>query len=222
MTKLYIPLCLLVAAAACGSAVSSTAPLADTGARLGRIVCTDDGGTKVHTPRIRARRDGVSILIDNRGDAPEIFFQQSGVNGGHGGPIRGRTRRWVLPDAPGRWEVVCLEKGETFPYSMDGDPRVATYEIVDPEDFWVELDPECKPVEQADRWFSQGTPVEEIEAWVRDEFDLEAGERVRPGYPGTQWKGDPWVIADDDETFAAFHAYPHRRGGPLHAKAEGC
>ena len=174
------------------------------------------------TPRIRARRDGVHILIQNRGHAAMVETGPEGGDSSHGGRLRRGATRLGGPDGPGEMWVACLDRGEASPLVSDSKARYGTYEIVDPNGLWVSFDPDCDRVEEVDRWFAQGTSVETIEAWVRDEFDLDEGDRMRPGYPETGWKGDPWVIADDDTTFAYFGAYPHRRGGPLLAEAEGC
>jgi hypothetical protein len=57
--------------------------------------------------------------------------------------------------------------------------------------------------------------------WIRDRFAIEQGERVRPGYPDTKWKGNPWVIRHDGRTLVYFHAMEDDVGWVVH-RAEGC
>lgn len=222
--KARILIALVISASACGvpaapTKVSPGAVSGRQGVAVGQVVCTPAGDTRVLTPLIRARRDGVHILIRNQGNAVEFNIRVPG--GMHGGPLRRRVTRSVASDPPGPAEIMCRDKGEEYP-SFGDDARFVPFEIVDPDGLWVSLEPDCDPVIKAKRWFARGTPTKTVEAWVRDRFDIDVGERMQPGYPRTGWKGIPWVIADDDTTFAYFDAYPHKRGGPLLAEAKGC
>lgn len=201
-----------LAATSCGVAESSDgnaraqAPQ-DDGVAVGRVVCTADGETRVLTPRIRAGREGVRMLIYNRGDAVEFFMRETDSESNHGGRLRDRTTRDVFTHAPGEVWIVCLDRKEPPPAWMDPDPRYATFEIVDPDELWVDYEPECERTDEV-----RGDPVtrtrsvDELEAWIRERFGIDSGDRATPGYPETGWKLPNWVIEDGDRTIAYFVA----------------
>ena len=221
MNRLRIAL-LCVFTAACGSGVAPAAVPRPAGAALGRIVC-DDGGARVLTPRIRAKVDGVHILFRNRSGAIEFYMRgaSSGDNN-HGGRLRGPTTRDVSSHAPGTMWVACRQRGEAHLPFYEHDPRYDSFEIVDPDGLWVPHEPDCSDPEEVERErIEDAETIEDVEAWVRDRFGVHDGERRRPGYPQTQWKGDPWVIVVDGRTLVYFHAVRDDVGWMV-LQAQGC
>lgn len=228
MTKAFTALISLAfAASACGEVASSRgtagAMKEDRGVAVGHVVCTKDGGTKALTPRIRAREEGVHLLIHNRGEAIEFFMRETSSESNHGGRLRERITRDVFTHAPGEIWIACLDRDEAMPPWMGSDERYASFEIVDPDGLWVDYEPECERTEEerGDKLYKAKT-VGELEAWVRDRFDIRTGVRDIPGYPGTGWKLPNWVIVEDDRTLAFFMAAKDKEGLWVLMGAEGC
>lgn len=185
-------------------------------------MCGRDG-TEIRTPRVVARRDGVHIRFENRFGAFEFFMRSAeDPEDNHGGRLRGRSSRDVSSHGPGTMFVACRHKGEEHLPFYEGDPRYARFEIVDPQGLWVPFEPDCESIDSVSNERPHDVDTfEEVEAWVRERFDVEAGERVRPGYPETEWKGDPWVIRHEGRTLVYFHAFKDDVGWYI-ARAEGC
>ena len=231
MNKLRIAL-LCVFTTACGTALAPASERGATphpeetapprGAAVGRVVC-DEGGARVVTPRIRARVDGVHILFRNRSGAFEFYMRgESSGDNNHGGRLRGPTTKDVSSHAPGMMWVACRQRGEPHLPFYEHDPRYDSFEIVDPDGLWVAFEPECSNPEEIE-WerIEDAETLEDVEAWVRDRFGIDGGERLRPGYPETQWKGDPWVIVVDGRTLAYFNAMRDDVGWVV-LNARGC
>ena len=226
MNKMAIIACFVLAA--CGNPAATTGgpsaeqpqeqPIAD----VLQIICDSDG-TRVETPRVRAFPDGVHARFANPADAAEYWIRaaRSPDDGNHGGkvPKGGERRRWS--DGPGEHLIVCYQKGETPPY-RELDDRYARYEVVDVDGLWIPWNTDCETPETiTGQRLPQANSIEDVEAWLRDRFDNAMGVRVRPGYPETQWKGNPWVIHHEDRTLVNFHAMKDDGTWTLH-RAEGC
>ena len=215
--------------AACGTPVAATgraptltsspdAPAAD----VLRVVC-DEGITRVETPLVRAFADGVHAHFENPGGAAEYWIRAVTTpdDGNHGGPIPDGDENWGWSDSPGDYYIGCYEKGDYPPY-YEVDERYARYEVVDVDGLWISPTPECEHQEKVEGERLLGAAsIDDVESWVRDRFNVEGGERVRPGYPQTRWKGDPWVIRHDGKTLASFHAM-EQDGTWVVNRAEGC
>lgn len=226
MNKVLIAACFLIAA--CGNPVAplggSTVepahkqPVAD----VLEITCSADG-TRVHTPRVRAFPDGVHARFENPAGAAEYWTRavSSPDDGNHGGEIPNGRQKRSWSDAPGEHLIVCYQKDESPPY-YEPDDRYARYEVVDIDGLWTPWDTDCEHPQTADKQrIPEARSIEDVEAWVRDRFDINVGERVRPGYPETQWKGNPWVIRHEGRTLVNFHAMKDDGTWVLH-RAEGC
>lgn len=197
--------------AACGLPGSPAAERQSVGppglADLGRVVC-DESGTHVLSPRIRAHRDGIHVEFINESDADEFYMRSSKDPGdNHGGFLRSRRQTDVSSHGPGEMLVACFKRGEEPSYAGD-DESYGHFEIVDSHDLWVSWDLTCSPVRE-----TTNEPVPEADTkadvfeWFRDRFDLPPGEFRQPGYPETEWKGDPWVLAEEGETIANIHPW---------------
>lgn len=215
-----------VALSACGSPVPATQagseapePVSD----VLKVVCEGDR-TRVETPFVRAFADGVHATFENPGGAHEFWVRavSNPDDGNHGGwiPDSG-DERWGWSDAPGEYFIGCYDKGEHPPY-YEMDHRYARYEVVDVDGLWISWHVECENSEtlEGERLIGADS-IEDVEAWIRDRFEVRGGERVRPGYPETGWKGNPWVIQEGDRTLVSFHAMEDDVGWTVH-RAEGC
>ena len=176
---------------------------------IARVVCQKDG-TQVLTPRVRAHRDGIHVLFINRGGLDEFYMRNTNdPDENHGGFLRKRRQLDIASHPPGRMWVGCFEKGD-YPQSYyGGDERYAEFEVVDPRDLWIPLGVTCDSQETLSEKRVEGAEnIDDVEAWLRDKYDLPSESvRMRPGYPETQWKGNPWVLVKDDETVAYFSAF---------------
>lgn len=214
MSKLSIILAALVLAA-CGLPASRAAgPRAadrDPVAAIGRVVCDEDG-TRVLTPRLRAHRDGIHVMFINRSSADEFYMRGANNPGNnHGGPLRSPRHKDVSSHEPGVMWVACVKKGDHPPF-YDFDERYGEFEIIDVHDLWVSWELDCsKTTEIKDRRITGAESQEDVFEWFRDQFDLPPGNFRRPGYPKTEWKGNPWVLVEDDRTIASVH--PWRTNG---------
>lgn len=227
MNWVLIVACFLIAA--CGR--PATSPGANPGgspqgqpiADVLRIVCESDG-TRVETPRVRAFPDGVRAHFDNPAGAVEYWVRAVTTpdEGNHGGKVPQDQEQWGRwSDPPGEYFIGCYDKGETLPY-YEPDTRYARYEVVDVDELWISWVPDCEhPEEIGSESLPEASSIEDVETWIRDRFDIHVGTRVRPGYPATQWKGNPWVIRDEDRTLVHFHAMEEDGTWILH-RAEGC
>ncbi len=179
----------------------------DPGVSTGRVVCDWDG-TRVLTPRVRARRDGVHLIFINRSGADEFFMR--GVDdpdNNHGGKLRSARQKDVSSHGPGRMWVACFEK-EDPPGYYGRDPRYVEFEIVDPHALWVPWELECSDATTIENErVPSATTQEDVFDWFRKRFELPPGDFQRPGYPKTEWKGNPWVLVRDGRTIANMQAF---------------
>lgn len=200
---------------ACGGArpIETTAASSTRAVSVLRVLCNENR-TVVLTPQVRARPDGIHVVFVNRGGADEFFMRSDDfADENHGGRLRGRVAKDVSSHAPGDMRVACYERGEAPPYYGDDD-RYAEFEIVDPDDLWIPWKVECPdPETLSDRRVEGANGVDDVARWLRDRYDLPpASARVRPGYPETGWKGNPWVLVHGGRTIAYFHAWKTRGG----------
>lgn len=205
--------------AACGSpaptgnrataAGSQSEPIAD----VLHVIC-DANETRVETPRVRAFPDGVRARFENPAGAAEYWVRAvtSPDDGNHGGKVPDGQESWGWSDAPGEYYIGCYAKDEPLPY-YESDDRYARYEVVDIDNLWVSWDVECARSTSVD---NEPVPGAESQAdvfeWFRDRFDLPPGDFRRPGYPETEWKGNPWVLVDRGRTIAAVHPWKEKDG----------
>lgn len=218
MNKALVVACFLIAA--CGSPGTSLGassgnqmqepPVAD----VLEVICHSDG-TRVETPRVRAFPDGVHARFENPAGATEYWVRAvtSPDEGNHGGRVPDGEARWRWwSDAPGEYYIACYDKDEPLPY-YELDDRYARYEVVDIDHLWVSWDVECSQSSDIDNEPVPGAETQEdVFEWFRDRFDLPPGDFRRPGYPKTEWKGNPWVLVDEGHTIAALHPWKENSG----------
>ena len=99
-----------------------------------RVACSEEE-TNVLTPVVAAQADGVHVLAEADGSSVEVEFRYLGeaqAPGAFGGDIRtDDPRPW--PIAPGRTEIRC--RGTSGPS--------AEFEVVDPNEYWLDGGLEC-------------------------------------------------------------------------------
>lgn len=226
MNKALVVICLVIAgcgnpiAAQGGSPVDSTQepPIAD----VLEVTCGSEGA-EVDTPRVRAFSDGVHARFENPAGAAEYWVRavSSPDESNHGGEVPDGPERWGWSDAPGEYFIGCYAKGEHPPY-YEIDPGYARYEVVDIDTLWISWTPECKHADEVESVpLPEATSIQDVETWIRERFNIHDGERIRPGYPETEWKGNPWVIRREDRTLVHFHAMEEDGLWTVH-RAEGC
>ena len=215
LTAAYFPTALLLTACGVVSPVETT-PASSVGAvGVLRVVCNEHR-TVVLTPKVRARSDGIHVVFINRAGAGGFFMRSDDdPDDNHGGRLAGRITKDVSSHAPGRMRVACYERGHSPSFYGD-DERYAEFEIVDPHDLWIPWKVGCEDPQTIDGTEPDGTEmivpgahgVDDVEQYLRERFDLpREAVRVRPGYPETGWKGNPFVLRHEGETIAYFHAF---------------
>ena len=98
-----------------------------------QIVCERDGSTRLLTPQVTAQADGVHVQVENRAGEPVsmnglgLDFDEKGIS------------EQVATEPPGTVRVAC------WPFSRhDGpEPPRQPLEILDPNRYWVNPEPEC-------------------------------------------------------------------------------
>jgi hypothetical protein len=103
------------------------------------VICGRDE-TRVLTPRVEARPDGVHFEVRNQ-LAADTGFSALGQEGGAGGDApRGESSDHVGDVSPGRARAGCEEP----PYDGIGEVRYATFEVVDSEGLYKSVELECQ------------------------------------------------------------------------------
>jgi hypothetical protein len=180
-------LALLAAAAACGG--EAAAPEEPRLADVARIECSESGVSV--TPRVRARPDGVHVLVVTRSERMHVTLM--GPDGGLGGA----DGAVVHPFPPGRVEARC--------YDTELDrTRVAPFEVVDEEGVWISTNLSCRSILRTIPEYAgePGKGPDPVEA-ARENFAdrLRPGDRVEAaGYPRA--RNRQVRIVRDDEVLA--------------------
>ena len=137
---------LLVAAAAlllsgCAAHTGGTEPssnrerVSDTAV----VVCGRDG-TRVLTPRVEARTDGVHFEVQNRFGADTGFIATGREGGAAGETPKGESSDHVGDVSPGRARAGCEEP----PFDGSGKVRCAAFEFADSEGLYRSVELECQ------------------------------------------------------------------------------
>ncbi|MDQ4126773.1 MAG: hypothetical protein M3151_02255 [Actinomycetota bacterium] len=184
----------------CGpsSTAGPEAPSGQEGAQdTARIVCGPNG-TRVLTPVVKARPDGVHFVINNRLDA-EVGYSFEGVDGGGGGngAPQGESEH-VGGYPPGKVKVGC-EKPPVDGVGTDYE----TLKVVDPQGFYKPVGLQCRggmaafggPQYAAGAKGKEGDPVEMVRRGLSDR--LQEGDTVESaGYPESQGSRTVRVVRD--------------------------
>jgi hypothetical protein len=170
-------------------------------ASVARVTCEKDAVT-LENPVVRARRDGVHLLIENRGDVwgfelRHVTDPNVAWNSGPIGP--GLTR---LTDAvgPGEVLVACLRardpdvQGSGF---HDDDAPTAALTIVDPDGLYVPCEPACGFGEQFRIRISADEDEEPRAAFRRVPGVRPTDELKVPKYPGSPQYWPTFIVFRD-------------------------
>ena len=203
MRSVFVLLCLSAAfvfSYGCGPAsTDGPAELSGQGQETpdtARVVCGRDG-IRVLTPVVKARPDGVHIVIDNRFDA-QVGYAFEHPEGGSGDSApKGESE--LVEDFPPRKVKVGCEKPPVDGIGTD----YATLKVVDPEGFYRSVELECKgkmavsggPQYAAGAKGKKGDPVEMIRRGLSDR--LREGDTVElAGYPKSRESRTVRVVRD--------------------------
>jgi hypothetical protein len=180
-----LPLACAIAAlisSGCGSGAAKTPPehraLPDTA----RIVCTADG-TRLLTPAVRPRSDGVHVILTQRGGAPATLSTDQ-AGGWKPGP-----RPFVVTLPPGRATLGCMT---TADWNAD-PPRHrgwVTLRVVDQDGRWVDDHPIGAACSQSSIDYAPtaaGYSESQLGREARRALSAKPGDAVeRAGYPRQQ------------------------------------
>ncbi|HET7270062.1 MAG TPA: hypothetical protein VFI90_03145 [Rubrobacter sp.] len=107
-------------------------------AKTARVVC-GPGGTRVLTPRVEARPDGVHFVLDNRFDAEAGYSVEYPEGGGEGYSVPRGESEHVGDFPPGKVRIGCDKP------PVDGtDIEHGALEVVDPNGVYKPVELECK------------------------------------------------------------------------------
>ena len=121
-----------------GDQTSTDQPSLKKAAETARVVC-GPGGTRVLTPRVKARPDGVHFVIDNRFEAEAGYSVEYPEGGGGGDSVSRGKSEHVGDFPPGKVRIGC----EKLP--LDGiDVDYGAVEVVDPNGVYRPVELECE------------------------------------------------------------------------------
>lgn len=181
------------------------------------VACGAEGGTRVLTPVVEARGDGLHLEVRNEGQREAHLALERGSSGGAGAAAPPGTSELVLPVGPGTWTVTCYEVGPV---------ASATLELLD-TGIWVSTEIDgCEFAESM-----HGDPPRRVTDDARElpalaASSLEAFVGLRPdvviepaGYPAQE---GVFRARRDGSTVATMSFYPDGEGGWLEGEATAC
>lgn len=157
----------------------------------------DEGRTTVLTPVVATTPTGVRVVVLPEGSPIKVEFRGVESDGWFGGDIEADGSSHPWPIAPGRTEVDCGPDAWEFEDS-------ATFEVVDPEEYWAVPGLECGETERTEVVGYDGGAAE----WVDERYAIsgilvgvERDEVRMPFYPnGGGSKDMRWVIVREGRT----------------------
>lgn len=182
-----------------------------------RVACGAEGGTRVLTPVVEARDDGLHLEVTNEGDREAHVTLERGSSGGAGAAAPPGISELVLPVGPDTWTVTCYEVGPV---------ASATFELLD-TGIWVSTEIDgCESTESI-----HGDPPRRVTGGASElpalaASSLEALVGLRPdvviepaGYPAQEGL---FRARRDGRTVATMSFYPDGEGGWLEGEATAC
>jgi hypothetical protein len=168
-----------VIASGCGQGATNTPSERAALPDMARIVCTA-GGTRLLTPAVRPRPDGVHVMLSQSGGAPATLETDQG-GGDKPGP-----KPLVLTLPPGRANLGCMTMAD-----WNADPPRhrgwVTLRVVDQDDQWVDDQPAGGTCSQSSLDYAPtaaGYPRSRLGRDARSALDASPGDVVeRAGYP---------------------------------------
>lgn len=201
----------LVALAGLATGCSGPRQVDEAVPAVARLVC-EDGGARALTPRVRAVSDGIHIEMDNEAGARGFYLRTATSAGNNqGGKLEptGKTEiRTTMP--PGDLLVGCFD-GPVDPAYYEVTPEYARIAVVDPDGLWVDPAVGCETGEQ-NRYRAgpaDGNVPDDAESIIRSTvpYVLPTDQVIRPGYPETEWHGEPRLIVRNGSPIATVSVY---------------
>ncbi len=181
LTLLLAAAAVVAAASACGQSPAKTAPAAADVPDQVRLVCNRDG-SRLLTPVARPQRDGLHLLLVNRGPAAALSVGDAGENAPHG------RSRHVLVLPPGRVRVGCLSDRDLATDPPDRSGLVALT-VSDPRGVWIPDHLSCRraSIGISDHVAGARGLRRGLAADARRALGARPGDRVGPaGYPAAR------------------------------------
>ncbi|MEZ5099956.1 MAG: hypothetical protein R3C15_09210 [Thermoleophilia bacterium] len=209
--------------AACGGEVSPTAEEKRTAPDLLAVTC-DTREPMLDAQLVRARADGLHVVVDNRtSTSVEVRFSADIDSGPWSIVAPPRTSAHVVPAPPGTWDVRCDPVEGPFPR----EAPTARARVVDPDGFYVSTELACGETDgvtgamPAGARGERGSPVEAAATFFRridGELDYEI---ERAGY-GTDATQTLVRLVRDGEVLGRASLSPDGVGGWLVDSFERC
>ena len=177
-----------------------------TAPEVARVVCASDR-IRLDTPAVRARRDGVHFVFENRGQwrGAELHHNMwadgtaEGIAQFHNDPMISATSAI----APGRVTVACVHAPDAG--YADLDAATTTLTIVDPEGLYVPWDLVCGFGTQARVTVQAGRDADPAKAYQQIPGVSASDEFRKPKYPGSaQYSAADRVLLRDGAVVARF------------------
>ncbi len=176
-----LPACVIAAllASGCGPGAANTPPERRALPDVARIVCTADG-TRLLTPAVRPRPDGVHVILSQHGGAPATLDTDQ-AGGWKPGP-----KPFVLTLPPGDARLGCMTMAD---WNVDPPRHRAwvTLRVVDQDDQWVDDQPAGGTCSQSSIDYAPtaaGDPKSHLGRDARRAMEATSGDVVeRAGYP---------------------------------------
>lgn len=153
-------------------------------ADIGRVVC-DAEGTRVETPTVRARPDGVHLVVVNRLGFDSGFSMAFSDGAGIGENAPQGESAHVVTAPPGPVEIGCYLDPQAI-----GETQSQPFEVVDPDAVYRSTELDCDSratmnVDYApDAPGQQGDPVDVAREWLEKGYGLTGDDVVESGgYP---------------------------------------
>jgi hypothetical protein len=203
----------VVLAGACADPVSTTTPTADGASDTLEVRC-DGTTTDVLTRTVRARSDGVHLVLENTSDH-ELFMQTEAQ--GEGVPPGETSMRLLI--LPGGSRFRCLEMSDDLDPGVEGG--WARFDVLAPEG-WVSPDVDCPgTMYQGISDYVEGVrgvadPLEDAPTHFQEDGD----EIVQAGYATDEER--TIVLLRDGAPVAGLVYISDGYGGWLQSESFGC
>lgn len=166
------------------------------------------------TTTVRARRDGVHIVLENESSGRTFFVREVGGERNEGGRIEpGERDEIVTTMPPGAVVVGCFQSTSEGFSAPRSDQRFARIRIVDPARLSVAAELECEEVlERFGVNIGKASSVDDFGALARRVPGVDQGDDLqRPGYPETGLHFEQRIVVRDGRRIARL-TFLERRG----------
>ncbi len=175
-----LPACAIAAllASGCGPGAATTPPERRALPDVARIVCTADG-TRLLTPAVRPRSDGVHVILSQESGAPATLDTDQ-AGGWKPGP-----KPFVVTLPPGSANLGCMTKADWNAHPPR-HPAWVTLRVVDQDGRWVDDRPVGRTCSQSSIDYAPtaaGDPESQLGRDARQALDAGPADEIeRAGY----------------------------------------